>query len=37
MRDLDARRMMRELAMHYETLALRVENTALSSAGDSEQ
>jgi hypothetical protein len=46
MRDADARRMMRELAMHYETLALRVENatlalrvenTALSSAGDPHQ
>jgi hypothetical protein len=46
MRDPDARRMMRELAMHYETLALRVENatlalrvenTALSSAGDPQQ
>ena len=45
MRDPNARRMMRELAMHYETLALRVENATLalrvrntdlqsSSAGD---
>jgi hypothetical protein len=29
MRDPDARRMMRELAKHYETLAARVENTVL--------
>jgi hypothetical protein len=29
MRDPDARRMMRELAMQYETLALRVENATL--------
>jgi hypothetical protein len=29
MRDPDARRMMRELAMHYETLAARVENAVL--------
>jgi hypothetical protein len=29
MRDLDGRQMMRELAMHYETLALRVENATL--------
>jgi hypothetical protein len=29
--DPDARRMIRELAMHYETLALRVENAALAS------
>jgi hypothetical protein len=45
MRDPDGRQMMRELAMHYETLALRVENATLawrlkntalqsSSAGD---
>jgi hypothetical protein len=29
MRDPDARRMMRELAMHYEILALRVENATM--------
>jgi hypothetical protein len=32
MRDPDARRMMREIAMHYETLALRVESADLPRA-----